>query len=73
MNFEFSDEQNLLRDQARGFLTDNCPPAVVRRVLEGDELYAEDLWKGIAEMGWTATTIPEEHGGLGLGPTSNWW
>ncbi len=66
MNFEFSDEQNLLRDQARGYLTDNCPPAVVRRVLEGDELYAEDLWKGIAEMGWTATVIPEEYGGLGL-------
>lgn len=66
MNFEFGDDQNLVRDQARGFLADNCPPAVVRRVLEGDELYAADLWKGIAEMGWTATVIPEEFGGLGL-------
>lgn len=66
MNFEFNDEQNLLRDQARGFLAGNCPPAVVRRVLEGDELYAEDLWGKIAEMGWTATVIPEEYGGLDL-------
>ena len=66
MNFEFSDEQNLLRDQAQGFLKDNCPPAVVRRVLEGDELYAEDLWRQVVEMGWTATVIPEEFGGLGL-------
>jgi alkylation response protein AidB-like acyl-CoA dehydrogenase len=66
MNFEFGEEQNLLRDQARGFLTDNCPPAVVRRVLEGDELYAADLWQKIVEMGWTAVVIPEEYGGLGL-------
>ena len=66
MNFEFGEDQNLLRDQARGFLTDNCPPAVVRRVLEGEELYAEDLWQKIAEMGWTAVVIPEEYGGLGL-------
>ncbi len=66
MNFEFSEDANLVRDQARGFLAENCPPAVVRRVLEGDELYAEDLWQKIVEMGWTATVIPEEHGGLGL-------
>lgn len=66
MNFEFGDDQNLVRDQARGFLTDNCPPAVVRRVLESDELYAADLWQQIVEMGWTATVIPEEYGGLGM-------
>ncbi len=66
MNFEFGEEQNLLRDQARGFLNENCPPAVVRRILDGDELYAADLWAKIAEMGWTAVVIPEEYGGLGL-------
>ena len=48
MNFEFGEEQNLLRDQARGFLAENCPPALVRRVLDGDELYAEDLWQKIS-------------------------
>ena len=66
MNFEFGEEQNLLRDQARGFLADHCSPALVRRVLDGDELYAEDLWHKVAQMGWTATAIPEEYGGLGL-------
>lgn len=66
MNFEFGDDQNLIRDQARGFLAENCPTTVVRRVLEGDELYAQDLWQKIVEMGWTATVIPEEYGGLGL-------
>ncbi|MEM9621964.1 MAG: acyl-CoA dehydrogenase family protein [Pseudomonadota bacterium] len=66
MNFEFGDDQNLVRDQARGFLAENCPPAVVRRVLDGDELYAADLWEKMIEMGWTATVIPEEFGGLGM-------
>ena len=66
MNFEFSEEQNLLRDQARGFLLDNCSTRVVRDVLEGDAAYDAGLWKKVAEMGWTATVIPEEYGGLGL-------
>jgi hypothetical protein len=33
MNFEFSEEQNMLREQAQGFLNDKCPLTVVRRVL----------------------------------------
>ena len=67
MNFEFNDEQNLIKDQASGFLAENCPPEVVRGILDGDDLYAADLWQKIVEMGWTATVIPEEFGGLGLG------
>jgi acyl-CoA dehydrogenase len=67
MNFEFSDEQNMLRDQAQKFLAEHCPPGVVRKVLDGDADYDAGLWKKIVEMGWTATAIPEEFGGLGLG------
>ncbi|MFK7732171.1 MAG: acyl-CoA dehydrogenase family protein [Pseudomonadales bacterium] len=66
MNFEFNDEQHLIRDQAHSFLKDNCPTSIVREVLEGDELYSETLWKQVCELGWTATVIPEEYGGLGL-------
>jgi acyl-CoA dehydrogenase len=66
MNFEFSEEQNLLREQAISFLNDKSPLSVARRVLEGDESHDEDLWRQIAELGWTATTIPEKYNGLGL-------
>ena len=66
MNFEFNEDQQLLREQAQGFLADNCSPAVVRAVLEGDAEYDADLWRKIVEMGYTATVIPEEFGGLGL-------
>ena len=66
MNFEFSDEQQLLREQARGFLTDHCPTSAVRAVLDGDQDWDAALWQKVAEMGWTATVIPEAYGGLGL-------
>ena len=66
MNFEFSEEQELLREQARGFLGENCAPSVVRGVLDSQGDYDAELWKKVAEMGWTSTVIPEEFGGLGL-------
>jgi acyl-CoA dehydrogenase len=67
MNFEFSDELLQLRDQARRFLADRCPPSVPRRILDTPEPYAADLWRAIAEMGWAGAAIPEEYGGVGLG------
>lgn len=67
MNFDFSDDQKFLKDQANKFLTDRCSTAVPRGVLESDASYDKKLWKEIVEMGWTGVTIPEEFGGLGLG------
>ncbi|WP_439816673.1 acyl-CoA dehydrogenase family protein [Zavarzinia sp. CC-PAN008] len=67
MNFEFSEDQEMLREQARRFLADRSSTKVVRRILESDAPFDADLWKGIVEMGWTGTAIPEEFGGLGLG------
>ncbi len=67
MNFDFSDDQKQLRDQARRFLADRCPPAAVRAVLEGEQSYDAGLWKGLAEMGFLGAAIPEAYGGVGLG------
>jgi alkylation response protein AidB-like acyl-CoA dehydrogenase len=67
MNFDFSDDQKMLKEQVRKFLADKCPMSVTRRVLDGDEPYAKEVWKGLIEMGLTGTAIPEEFGGLGLG------
>ncbi len=67
MNFDFSDDQKMLKDQAAKFLGDKCKPEDVRKILESDEPYHGALWKGLAEMGFMGTTIPEEYGGLGLG------
>ena len=67
MNFDFSDDQKMLRDQARRFLGERCPVKAVRGVLEGAHGHDAALWKAIADMGWTGTAIPEAYGGLGLG------
>ncbi len=67
MNFDFSDEQQQLRDQARRFLTERCPPRAVREVLEGRAPYDRELWKGFAEMGFLGVAIPETYGGAGAG------
>ena len=67
MNFDFSDDQKMLQEQVRRFLADKCPPSTVRRVLEGGETHADEVWRGLVEMGLTGAAIPEEYGGLGLG------
>jgi alkylation response protein AidB-like acyl-CoA dehydrogenase len=65
MDFDFSDDQKQLKDQARRFLEAKCPTKAVRVILEGPEPFDRDLWKGLAEMGFMGTAIPEEYGGLG--------
>lgn len=67
MNFDFSDDQKQLRDEARKFLTEKCPPKAVRNVLDGKEPYDRALWKGLAEMGFLGVAIPEAYGGAGAG------
>ncbi len=67
MNFDFSDDQKQLRDQARKFLAEKCSPKAVRIVLDGKAPYDKELWKGLAEMGFLGVAIPEEFGGAGAG------
>jgi alkylation response protein AidB-like acyl-CoA dehydrogenase len=67
MNFDFSDEQKQMRDEARKFLSEQCPPKAVREVLDGKAPYDKALWKGLAEMGFLGVAIPESFGGAGAG------
>jgi alkylation response protein AidB-like acyl-CoA dehydrogenase len=67
MNFEFSEDQVQLRHEARRFLEAKCPPKAVRAILDGDKPYDQDLWRGLAEMGFLGIAIPEAYGGLGAG------
>jgi acyl-CoA dehydrogenase len=67
MNFDFSDDSKLLREQAQRFLREQCTPKVVRHVLEGHAPYSEALWLAMAEMGWLGAAIPDRYEGAGLG------
>jgi alkylation response protein AidB-like acyl-CoA dehydrogenase len=51
MDFAFTPEQEELRREARSFLAQNPEPP----------------WERLVELGWVGVSIPEEHGGLGLG------
>jgi len=68
VDFDYSDDQKFLKEEARKFLAGHCDVSVVRGVLDNaDRSFDEKLWKGVAEQGWLGASIPEEHGGLGLG------
>jgi alkylation response protein AidB-like acyl-CoA dehydrogenase len=68
VNFDFSDDQKSLKDQARKFLSEKAGAKVTRRVLDDAGVsFDETLWRSVADMGWLGAAIPEEHGGLGLG------
>ncbi len=67
MDFEFSAEQQQLKEQARRYLADKCPTTAVRAILEGSDPFDRALWQGLGEMGFLGAAIPEEYGGLGLG------
>lgn len=71
MDFELTDDQQELRDVVRSVLSDACPPSVVRQVYEAKEgerdAVSGSLWRQMVELDWSALTIPEVCGGLGLG------
>ena len=65
MDFAFSEDQEMLRASARDFLAKECGEARVRELLRAGGAYDAQLWKKIAELGWTSLGIPEEFGGYG--------
>src|SRR5262245_49936900 len=68
MNLEFSEDQKFVQKTARDYLAQHAGLEVCRRVLESPgQGYDRALWKGVAEMGWLGTAVPEAYGGAGLG------
>ncbi len=64
MNLALSDEQEFLREAARGALSRTKTVEAARAALEGQEL--PDLWGTAVEAGWPGLLIGEERGGAGL-------
>jgi len=67
MDFTFSDDQDALRDTVRSFLTNEASGAYTRAMADDERGFTDEMWRKIADMGWTGLLIAEEHGGLGLG------
>ena len=69
MALVLTEEQSMLRDSARGLITDKAPVAHLRGLRDGKEAtgFSRDLWKTFAEMGFSGLLVPEEFGGSELG------
>ena len=66
MNLDFSEEQLMLREMARDFLTTKFPKKTVRELEESDQGYSLEAWKEMAGLGWMGLMLPERYGGAGM-------
>ena len=67
MDFDFSDDQDQLRDAVRKWV-DKGYTFERRRAAVRNGGFDRAAWNELAELGLTALTVPEEHGGMGQGP-----
>lgn len=67
MDFGFTPEQDELRSQARRLLDQELPLDRILAWSNDPKVLDRALWKKTAELGWAGLTVPEAHGGLGLG------
>lgn len=67
MNFDFSDDQKLLRDELRKFLVNESPLSEARRVMEQGLSHSTAVWSGLGGMAVNTLMLPESCGGHGLG------
>ena len=69
MALVLTEEQSMLRDSARGLISDKAPVSHLRQLRDTKDGigFSRDLWKTFAEMGFSGLLVPEEFGGSGLG------
>jgi alkylation response protein AidB-like acyl-CoA dehydrogenase len=71
VDFEFSSDQEMLRDSVHRFLADKAPIAYVRAMYgDGqilDALGVDNVWTGMRDLGVLGLLVPEAHGGAGMG------
>src|SRR5262249_30908842 len=62
-----SEEQQLIRESARTLLGERAGSAQLCAALDQPVGYDLELWRTMAELGWTGLAIPQDYGGAGLG------
>ena len=64
-----TEEQSMLRDSARGLISDKAPVSHLRHLRDTKDPagFSKELWQSFAELGFAGLLVPEEFGGSGLG------
>ncbi len=65
MDLGLSEIQQMLKNSAREFLSQECPLTLVREMEEDPRGYTDGLWRQIAGLGWPGVAFPEQYGGTG--------
>ena len=68
MDFEFSEEQRLLKDSVERLLADRYDFEARKKYMAEASGFGRDLWRQYAELGLTGLPFAEQHGGIGGGP-----
>jgi len=66
MYFGLSEEQQSLQDNIKKYLEDNASLDTIKEVAGGDLAKAENIHKGLVELGISGLMVPEKYGGLEL-------
>ncbi len=64
MDFELDDDQHALQEAVHDLVDQECPPSLVRAVVEGRD-DGNGFWKTLVAAEWPGLTVPEEDGGTG--------
>lgn len=65
MNFDFTEEQLMLRDSVARYIQDDYDFDTRRRIANSDTGMDRQVWKTFAELGWLSVPFAEEYGGFG--------
>jgi alkylation response protein AidB-like acyl-CoA dehydrogenase len=68
MDFNFTEEQQMLADAVERFVREHYSFEKRREILQSKEGWSREVWEQLASLGVTAINVPEEYGGLGGGP-----
>ncbi len=63
MKLTLTEEQEMLRQTARDFLSEKCSRESVRQMEESESGYSRELWREMAELGWMGLAFPAKYGG----------
>lgn len=69
MPLVLNEEQNMLKDAAKDFCSNNTPITQLRKLRDdkAEKGFDEATWQQMVELGWAGIIIPEDFGGLGFG------